>query len=258
MRETPRDSRSGLSDEQSAERYEAEVRQGEAIAAGQESAWGWVGPAGRIRAERRAAFLIREGRLGPGVTCLELGAGTGEFTARLASSGCRVIAVELSETTAAICRERTRGAAEVIVGNIETGAGLEGLTVDAILGVSVLHHVNLRRCFESTFSKLRPSGRFAFCEPNMANPQVWLERHVGVIKQWRHVTPHETAFRATELRAAFQQAGLSVEVAEPFEFLHPATPESLIGPLCRVESLLEATPARAIAGSVRIAGHRPS
>jgi 2-polyprenyl-3-methyl-5-hydroxy-6-metoxy-1,4-benzoquinol methylase len=247
-----------LSPETAATRYEAERKQGEDIVAGAESAWGWQSPAGVIRADRRARFLIEKTHLGPGVRCLELGCGTGEFTTRLTASGCRLAAVEISEATARQCRARVGTQAEVLIGNIETGEGLEGREFDAIVGVSVLHHVCMPLCLKATFAHLRPGGRFAFSEPNMANPQVWAERHIGWLRRWRHANEHETAFRAKELRELFTQAGLTVEVCEPFEFLHPSTPRFLIGTVCKVEGLLERTPLRRIAGSIRIAGCRPA
>jgi SAM-dependent methyltransferase len=240
------------------ERYAEERRQGESIAHGDlEHVWGWSGPAGRIRAERRAALLIERAQLGPAVRCLELGCGTGEFTQRLLESGCELVAVELSKATAAVARERVGDRAEVVVGNIETGEGLEGRSFDAIVGVSVLHHVDLDACFAHTFPLLRPGGRFAFSEPNLANPQVWAERNVEVVRRARHVTAHETAFRADDLRRRFEAAGFAVEVCEPFEFLHPATPERLIGAVTAVERLVERTLLRAIAGSIAISGRRP-
>jgi SAM-dependent methyltransferase len=246
-----------LSPELEQERWSNERAQGELIAAGNEDAWGWTGPAGSLRADRRSRFIERQARLGPGVTCLELGPGTGEFTTRLAATGCSLTGIEISEATAAICRARVCDSADIIIGNIETGEGLAELEFDAIVGVSVLHHVNLAACFERTLSHLRPGGRFAFSEPNMANPQIWLERHSATIKRWRHVTDHETAFRAAELATAFTAAGFVVEVAEPFEFLHPATPERGVRVVSRVERLLERSPLRRFAGSIRIAGHRP-
>jgi SAM-dependent methyltransferase len=222
-----------------------------------EAAWGWTGPAGEIRAQRRADFLIEAARLAPGVSCLELGAGTGQFTARLAESRCDLTAVEISEATAGVCRERVDGRAQVVVGNIETAEGIAGRTFDAIVGVSVLHHVDLDLTIRNTLLPLlRPGGRFAFSEPNMANPQVWAERNIRPIGRMRHTTEHETAFRAGALRATLERAGLSVDVCEPFEFLHPSTPRALISLVERLERRLEASPARAIAGSVRVAGSR--
>ncbi|MBV9687593.1 MAG: hypothetical protein JO096_10315 [Alphaproteobacteria bacterium] len=90
----------------------------------------------------------------------------------------------------------------------------------------------------------------------MANPQVWAERHIAAVKRLRHVIEHETAFRARELRSAFERAGFLVEVCEPFDFLHPSTPGPWIDGIGKVERVLEATPLRRIAGSVRIAGAR--
>jgi SAM-dependent methyltransferase len=247
-----------LSVESSQERYAEERRQGEKLLAGgcADVAWGWSGPAGAIRAERRAEFLIQQAGLKPGVTCLELGCGTGEFTTRLLRSGCALSAVELSEATAAVCRQRVAGKAEIIVGNIETGEGLQGRTFAAIVGISVLHHVNMELCLKHTLTLLKPGGRFAFSEPNMSNPQVWLERHVGFLRRWRHATLHETAFRACALRRLFESAGLEVSVCEPFDFLHPSTPRWCIGAVKLLERMLEATPLRVLAGSVRIAGGR--
>jgi SAM-dependent methyltransferase len=246
-----------LSARRGEDRYAEERRQGELIATTDESAWGWNGPAGTLRADRRGDFMIRQARLAPGVSCLELGCGTGEFTQRLVKSNCDLTAVEISEATAQRCRERVGGRAKVVLGNIETGEGLTGMQFDAIVGVSVLHHLNLELCFKNTFALLKPGGRFAFVEPNMANPQVWAERHIGIVKKMRHVTAHETAFIAKRLRADFERAGLAVDICEPFEFLHPSTPGGLMPLVLTIERIASATPLRAIAGSVRISGYKP-
>ena len=238
------------------ERIAAERRQGEVVAAGAEDAWGWLSPAGRIRADRRARFIAASCGLGPEISVLELGCGTGEFSARLVETGCALTAVDISEATAAICRRRLGDRANVVVGDIERDPGVEG-PFDAIVGVSVLHHVDLDACLDATFSRLRSGGHFAFSEPNMRNPQVWAERHIGVVAKLRKVTPHETAFRVDELRARLERAGLAVTTCEPYEFLHPATPRVAIGAVMALERLAIATPLRAIAGSILVAGRRP-
>jgi SAM-dependent methyltransferase len=240
------------------ERYAAERRQGrEYVIDDLERYWGWSSPAGKLRADRRARFLIEHAGLAPGTHCLELGCGTGEFTRRLVESGCELIAVELSEELAERCRERVGDRAEIVIGNVETGEGLEGRRFDAIVGVSVLHHLNMELCLRNTFSLLEPGGRFAFSEPNLANPQIWAMKNIRVVGRLLHETEHETAFLASRLRKLFEAAGFAVDVSEPFEFLHPATPARLIGGVRRLERVLERTPLRAIAGSIRLAGHRP-
>jgi SAM-dependent methyltransferase len=240
------------------ERYEAERVQGQRLTTGElEHVWGWSSAAGRVRAERRARFLMDAARLRTGVRCLELGCGTGEFTVRLADSGCTLTAVDISEASVQRCRERVGDRADVVVGNIETGEGLEGREFDAVVGISVLHHVDVDACLDAIAPLVRSGARFAFTEPNRANPQVWAERRLEPLRRLRHVLPHETAFHARELRALFEARGFDVELAEPFEFLHPMTPRPLIRAVVALEQVLEATPARVIAGSVRIVARRP-
>jgi SAM-dependent methyltransferase len=124
------------------------------------------------------------------------------------------------------------------------------------VGVSVLHHVDVSATLASTFSLLAPGGLFAFSEPNILNPLIWAERNVGWLRERRHVLEHERAFTAAGLKNVFEVAGFEVDVAEPYEFLFPTTPRNLIPAVRRVESLLERTPLRAIAGSVHVAGRR--
>jgi SAM-dependent methyltransferase len=239
------------------DRYEAERRQGLAIVNEDlEHVWGWSTPAGALRAERRAQFLIQDAQLDPGVRCLELGCGTGEFTTHLLASGCQLVAVDVSEAAVERCRERVEGRAEVVVGNIETGEGLEDREFDAIVGVSVLHHVDLPQTLRTLVPKLRRGGRFAFSEPNLANPQVWAIMNIPAVRKRAHALDHERAFRARELRDELEAGGLEVEICEPFDFLHPATPRRLIPAVRRLESLLESSPARAVAASLQVAGRR--
>jgi SAM-dependent methyltransferase len=242
----------------SSDRYAAERQQGERLTRGNlEHVWGWSSPAGKIRADRRGRFLIEAARLAPGVRCLEVGCGTGEFTTRLVESGCELTAVDISEASIARCRERVGDRARVLVANIETGQGLPEGEFDAVVGISVLHHLDVHAFFDTVVPRVRSGGRFAFTEPNRANPQVWAERRFRVLRRLRHNLPHETAFRAPEVRGLFENAGLEVEVAEPFEFLHPSVPPRLIRPVFGLERVLERTPVRAIAGSVKIAARKP-
>src|SRR5262245_15197283 len=70
---------------------------GEKLARGDaESVWGWGSPAGRVRARRRGSLIAAGAGLRPGVVALEVGCGTGNFTALFAASGARLVAVDLS------------------------------------------------------------------------------------------------------------------------------------------------------------------
>ena len=107
------------------ERYDEERRQGVAIAGGRRGGLGGWTSAGRPGSGRAPGALHPRPRGGstPGVRCLELGCGTGEFTIRLVESGCELVAVDISEVTAAICRERVGPRVEVVVGDIRRAQG---------------------------------------------------------------------------------------------------------------------------------------
>ena len=247
-----------LSPERAQERYEEERRQGAALVQeGFESAWGWSGPAGRERAAP-GGFPHRGGGTGSGGSVPRAWLRDWGVHEPSGHIGVRPTAVELSEDTAARARDRVGNAAEIVIGNIETGQGLEGRTFDAVVGVSVLHHVDLAACLERCVTvALREGGRFAFSEPNVANPQMWAERRFGPLRRRSHTTRHETAFRRRSLRAELEAAALEVEVCEPFDFLHPSIPAPLIGLGSRLGDLLERSPVRAIAGSLKVAGSAP-
>ena len=56
--------------------------------------WNWESPAGKLRWARRVKMLSRH--LGPGMSVLELGCGTGYFTGELARSGADIVAIDVS------------------------------------------------------------------------------------------------------------------------------------------------------------------
>ena len=90
-----------------------------------------------------------------------------------------------------------------------------------------------------------------FAEPNMLNPQVWMERH---FRSWfPYVSHDETAIVRWDLQRQLERAGFSDVVITPFDWLHPATPAPLIGVVGGAGRVLEGLPGlREFAGSVLI------
>src|SRR6185437_7465720 len=66
---------------------------------------------------------------------------------------------------------------------------------DAVVGSSVLHHLDLDLAFQNIYRLLRPGGRACFAEPNLLNPQVFAERRLPFLRHifW-YVSPDESAF----------------------------------------------------------------
>jgi SAM-dependent methyltransferase len=128
---------------------------------------------------------------------------------------------------------------------------------DAVVGSSILHHLDVGRAIDEMYRVLRPGGRIAFAEPNMMNPHIAFERSTPVIRKWMGVSPAETAFFRWRVAARLREAGFSEVRVEPFDFLHPAVPQPLIPVMRGVGGLLERIPfAREIAGSLIISARR--
>lgn len=241
-----------------ADRHAQEVLHGRRIHERAESLWGWETASGRLRAERRARFLIEHGAITAASYCLEVGCGTGVFTEKLARTGARIHAIDISPDLHEKARRRP-GCERVsfMVGNAETGEHITG-PYDAVVGVSVLHHLDCTLALPRLIGALKPGGRFVFTEPNWRNPQIWLERNVSWLKPLLAVSPHELAFVREELAALLERHGLAGVSVTPFDWLHPWTPAPLIPAITILGSLLERTPViREISGSLLVVARKP-
>ena len=236
---------------------ENEAAHGRVLADGDpERIWGWGTPAGRRRARRRAELIASAARLAPGRRVLEVGCGTGMFTQMWAPSGAEILAVDLSPQLIARARERQ------IAGHVRFAArtfeecDADG-PFDAVIGSSILHHLEIRPALRRIHQLLTPGGLMAFAEPNMLNPQVCLTKNVPWIKQAMGDSPDETAFVGPHMRHLLRTAGFRQIRVEPFDFLHPSTPPGLIDAVSRAGRLLERVPGvRSLAGSLIISAVR--
>ncbi len=240
-------------------RAKREIDHGRMLAGGDPVlTWGWGTPAGRLRAARRAELIVAGACLGPETRALEIGCGTGMFTEMFARSGSAILAVDISSDL--LERAWARGLPSERVRFLERRfeeCEVEG-PFDAVIGSSVLHHLDMRRALPRIVSLLAPGGRMCFAEPNYLNPQVFAER-IPFLRRWmRHISPDETAFVRFLLAGTLRRAGLVEVEISPFDWLHPATPGCLIGAVGAAGRLLEKTPLlREFAGSLLISGRRP-
>lgn len=237
------------------DRKDSEIHHGRLLAERDpEVQWGWGTPAGRLRARRRAELIATGARLAPGTRVLEIGCGTGLFTEYFAASGARIIAVDLSPDLLAVARQRALPGVEFRLQAFEE-CDVDG-PFDAVIGSSVLHHLDLERAWPKIFSLLKPGGRLSVAEPNLLNPQVFCERNFR--RFFPYVSPDETAFVRRPLIRDLNALGFTQVSVVPFDWLHPATPPVLIPAVRSVGRILEhAWGLREFAGSLAIGATRP-
>lgn len=224
-----------------------------------EKVWGWNTPAGRLRARRRAQRILDGAGVQQGSRVLELGCGTGIFTEMFAVAGARILAVDISPDLLAKARLKNLPAGQVtFLEKRFEDCEVDG-PFDAIIGSSILHHLDIDQSIEKIKALLKHGGRMSFAEPNMLNPQVYLERKFHYLPMFAYTSPDETAFVRWKLAAKLRKAGFRDITITPFDWLHPFTPEPLIGAVRSIGTLLETIPgAREFSGSLSISAQLPA
>jgi 2-polyprenyl-3-methyl-5-hydroxy-6-metoxy-1,4-benzoquinol methylase len=235
-------------------RAEREILHGRHLAALEtESVWGWGTPAGQLRACRRAQLIMEGAGLSPGQRALEIGCGTGLFTEMFADRGAQIVAVDISSELLAKARARNLPPDQVIfLEKRFEDCEVDG-PFDAVIGSSILHHLDIGEALVNIRRLLKPGGILSFAEPNLLNPQVYLERKFHHLPMFSYTSPDETAFVRWKFARVLREHGFCEVSITPYDWVHPAVPRPLIGPVRALGSLLERLPLiREFSGSLYI------
>jgi 2-polyprenyl-3-methyl-5-hydroxy-6-metoxy-1,4-benzoquinol methylase len=219
-------------------------------------AWNWNSPAGKARMMRRVAML--SSHMKPDMQVLELGCGIGLFTQELVKTQAQITAIDISADLLAEAQKNVT--ATNVLFKVENAYDLScaNNTFDSIVGSSVLHHLDVDRALQECLRTLKPGGTLFFTEPNYLNPQIFCERKIPFLRKALHVSPDETAFVRWILKKQLLRHGFQNIRLQPFDFLHPATPQRLIPAIKGLGSILERTPVICeIAGSLSIYAQKP-
>lgn len=234
-----------------------EVEHGKFLAAKEaESLWGWGTIAGKERALRRARLIAEGAGLSVDKKVLEVGCGTGVFTEMFASYSAEIVAVDISHDLLEIAAKRRLPSTKVIFKEGRFEDMSFNALFDAVIGSSVLHHLDTTIAFHKILKLLKPGGVISFAEPNMLNPQVFAERK---FRHWfPYVSPDETAFIPWRLANALKAAGFEDINIVPFDWLHPSTPAGMIKYIRKLAAILEKTYfIRNFSGSLYISARKP-
>lgn len=230
------------------DRLQRETEHGATITAFRHAEFSWASPTGKIRRSRRVEFLVsglpRDARI------LEIGAGIGVQTMALLAAFDNVVAIDISPHLLAVAEKRAPGASYHVMDAHKPN--FPSHSFDAIVGVSILHHLDWDQALTSFRELLRPGGLIRFSEPNMLNPQIFLQKNIPYLKRLAGDSPDEYAFTRWRIARSLKAAGFENISVRPFEFLHPRTPRLLIPLVTTLESWISKTLLNEIAGSLLI------
>lgn len=219
--------------------------------------WHTATQAGKRGSLRRAKWIIDTLGLKPGMRVLETGCGTGFFSEIFARTGVELHAIDLAQNLLDKAVERCAGlGVHFRLCDVEA-MPYEDEFFDAVVGIRVLHHLDLPSAFKEINRVLKPGGTIGFCEPNMLNPIIMIQKNIPWVKKMMGDTPYETAFFKWSLKRFLVSHGYGRIDIQPFDFLHPWIPDSMVAPIEKLGIFLESLPlVRHIAGSLRIVAAR--
>lgn len=207
--------------------------------------WGARTRAGQKRYDNKLALLLQLYDLSRPVKILEIGCGDGEFTKRIVRNigrNSRIIATDITPTVIKRAYASIKDArVSFLVDNAES-MRFGPQTFDIVCGISILHHINLMKALREIYRVLKKGGVIFFTEPNFLNPHIFLGLHIPYLRRIMEFSRHEKAFIRWQLERSISDAGfVNVSVAN-YDFLHPSTPQPLIGFVERFGKILEHTP----------------
>lgn len=186
-------------------------------------------------------------------TIVDVGCGVGYISCFLANSPAKVIGIDITPESIEKAKEiYPKENLEFLLGSIYK-LPFEDSSIDFIAGNAVLHHIELSVAVPEILRILKPNGKFIFFEPNMLNPQVYVEKNVKIVGKWLQNTETETAFFKNQIKKDLTELGLKNVEVVPFDFVHPGFPGFCLEPLKMLTNVLEKTPlVKEIAGSLKI------
>lgn len=239
-----------------AERISHEVEHGKKIKEEADKVWGWETKAGKLRATRRAQYYIDLGNFSQDTVALDLGCGTGLFTDKVyQATKAKITGIDISEDLLEQARKRLPEAEFKIVDAMNMS--YPDNHFDIVFGSSILHHLEMDKATKEIYRVLKPGGKMIFAEPNMLNPQIFVQKNVPFIKRWLGDSPDETAIVRWNFAKMMKEIGFENVKVTPYDFLHPYTPSFMISLVRGLGFIVEKIPfLREIAGSVVIYGEK--
>ena len=240
------------------ERQLKELEHNRKILKSADKIWGRESLIGKMRIQRRAEMFCNAAGLNEKKNVLEIGCGTGELTQFLVGSKAKVTATDIFEDFLKAARKRISSPnIKFECAKGETLDSFSSNSFDTICGVSVLHHLDIRKALRNIYRVLKPKGKIVFSEPNMLNPQIALQKNIPFIKKLMGDSENETAFFRFQIKSLLKEAGFVNISVKPFDFAHPALPDFTLPLVKGIGYVLENIPlVKELAGSLFIVAEK--
>jgi SAM-dependent methyltransferase len=183
------------------------------------------------------AHLVRVLDIGPGSRVLDLAAGTGKLTRRLAAAGAEVVAVEpVAEMRAKLLETVPR--AKGLAGTAEAIPLADG-SVDAATVGQGFHWFDGDAALAEIHRVLCPGGRLALVWNDRDESEPFVRRLTEIMETYRGDAP---AYRTGFWRSAFEQTELFTPLEQRrFRFEHAVDPDAVVARVTSV-SFIAALP----------------
>jgi ubiquinone/menaquinone biosynthesis C-methylase UbiE len=212
-----------------------------------------------IKLHWRAVAMRHTFHVLPGETILELGAGSGLWTAHL-TEVCRyqnpiTAAVFNADYADELERKALRNVLPV---RVEQLSDLRSESFDYIVGTAILCHTQYARNLRELHRLLKPGGQILFFEANHWNPQVFVKNAIPVVGRMAGHSPVQAPMRKYKLmKVASEQGYTNIEII-PFDIIHPRFSNRLIPIMQSASYIVEHTPMlREICGTLYIWAKKP-
>jgi SAM-dependent methyltransferase len=198
-----------------------------------------------LRMKRRNDWLISRLERTGARRVLEIGCGTGDTAAYLASKcEAEIVAVDIS--AAFVTEAKSRHTAHNLRYELFDLLGDEPLALgsfDLVCGNGILHHLvkRLPAILQALNRVTNAGGGLAFIEPNLLNPYCAFIFGTRIGRQFAKLEPDEMAFTSGQLRRGLSSAGWRDVQVTTRDFLLPGLPEGLVKPTLALEPAMEAT-----------------
>lgn len=219
--------------------------------------WGWKTKTGALRHGLRGRLISKYISPKKSDNILELGCGLGGLTQTLTKLKGRLYVTDLSPASLDFTKRKVSSKKVLFLLEDAHNLSFRDNFFNAAVGNGILHHLDHKVALTEIFRVLKPGGKICFTEPNLLNPEIFLERKIPLFRKLSRSSLDEIAFIRWQLKKDLEKAKFIKVSVSPYDFLYPAIPYFLAKPCKILSDLLEKVPlVKEFSGSLFVTGEK--